>query len=73
MIRYWDHIEQTYVTFRHFFLSQSRSETITLPNPLLDVEGNCQVGSEEWQVVVDVAIESSNEEKRYVLQFKILI
>ena len=66
VIRYWDHIEQTYVTYRLFFLSQSRSQTISLPNPLLDVEGTCQVASEEWQVVVDVALECESE-KRYLL------
>ena len=47
------------MTYRHFFLSQSKSEMLSFPSPLLDVEGSCQVASEEWQIVVDVAIESN--------------
>ena len=58
-----------YVTYRHFFLSQSKSETISLPNPIHDVEGSCQVASEEWQVVVDIAIEADCESKRYASRF----
>ena len=51
------------MTYRHFFLSQSKSETLSFPNPLLGSDGNCQVAADEWQVVVDVAIESDNDEK----------
>lgn len=64
MIRYWDEVEHIYVTYRNFFLSQTDPSTLLFPDPTAKYFGNDIIAAEEWQVVVDVAIESENGEQR---------
>ena len=46
------------MTYCHFFLSESKQFKLYFPDPSHDVfTGKEQVAAEEWQVVVDVAVE----------------
>lgn len=65
MLSYWDTLQKCYIVYKEFYISETSSCKISLPDPLRSDPATVIV-AEEWQMIVDASVEIDfSEDQRY--------
>ena len=65
MLSYWDTLQKCYIVYKEFYISETSSCKISLPDPLSSDPATVIV-AEEWQMIVDASVDIEfSEDQRY--------